>query len=108
MTQAAASPVRIEGALRAVMHDDHGRLLSVLIGQLRDFQLAEDCLQEAMASALAHWQRAGIPSNPAGWLLQVARRKAIDRLRHTSVADRHRSEYEYLLHLDQEAGGEPE
>ncbi len=103
MTREAAAEEAIGAALSAVMADDCGRLLAALIGQLRDFALAEDCLQEATASALEHWRRGGIPANPAGWLLQVARRKAIDRLRHASVADRRGADYEYLLRFDQEA-----
>ncbi|MGF1614289.1 MAG: sigma factor [Gammaproteobacteria bacterium] len=66
------------------MRADRGRLLSVLAAGLRDLSLAEEVLQEAAASALAHWGRAGLPASPQGWLLQVARRKAIDRLRATA------------------------
>ncbi|PZQ99399.1 MAG: RNA polymerase [Cereibacter sphaeroides] len=64
-----------------VMRADRGRLLAWLIGRLRDFQLAEDALQDAVESALLHWDRRGIPFSPGGWLLHVALRKAIDRLR---------------------------
>lgn len=63
-----------------LMRSDWGRLLSVLIRELRDFELAEDCLSEAFERALLHW-RTDLPRNPQGWLVQVARRKAIDRLR---------------------------
>ncbi|MGL6211840.1 MAG: RNA polymerase sigma factor, partial [Paracoccaceae bacterium] len=60
---------------------DRGRLMAALISRLRDFQLAEEALQEAAISALSHWGRAGLPTSPQGWLLRVALRKAIDRLR---------------------------
>ncbi len=63
------------------MRHDRGRLLSALIARLRDFQLAEDALQEAAIAAITHWGRAGVPASPQGWLLRVALRKAIDRLR---------------------------
>ena len=43
-----------------------------------DLDVAEECVQEAYASALVGWQRDGIPRNPAAWLTTVARRKAID------------------------------
>lgn len=99
----AAGSDGIAAALSAVMRDDHGRLTAVLIRQLGDFQLAEDCLQEAMTSALEHWHRGGVPGSPAGWLLKVARRKAIDRLRHANVVARKGAEYEYLLRLDQDS-----
>ena len=68
-------------AIEALMRDDRGRLLAALISRLRDFQLAEDALQEAAISAISHWGRAGLPASPQGWLLKVALRKAIDRLR---------------------------
>ena len=66
--------------LAGIVRDDRGRLLAALIARLRDFQLAEDALQDALESALRHWGR-GLPEAPLGWLLRVALRKAIDRLR---------------------------
>ncbi|MFN0192603.1 MAG: RNA polymerase sigma factor [Aestuariivirga sp.] len=81
---------------------DRGRLLALLIKELRDFALAEDALQEAYVSALDHWPR-GIPANPQAWLLQVARRKAIDKIRRASNWRSKRGELEYLVKLDQDA-----
>jgi RNA polymerase sigma-70 factor (ECF subfamily) len=74
-----------------VLRQDRGRLLAALIASLRDFQLAEDALQEALESALVHWDRSGVPASPQGWLLKVAQRKAIDRLRASVRADRGRA-----------------
>lgn len=76
-----ASSIAVSRELERVMRADRGRLLSILAAGLRDLTLAEEVLQEAAVSALAHWGRAGLPAQPAGWLLQVARRKAMDRLR---------------------------
>jgi RNA polymerase sigma-70 factor (ECF subfamily) len=56
-------------------------VLATLIGVLGDFDLAEDALQDAVAVALERWPRDGVPSNPVGWLVTVARNRAIDRLR---------------------------
>ena len=78
---AASQAIAVTKALSDVMRNDRGRLLSALIARLRDFQLAEEALQEAAISALTHWGRAGLPASPQGWLLRVALRKAIDRLR---------------------------
>lgn len=78
---AASEAIAITKALEAVMRKDRGRLMAALIARLRDFQLAEEALQEAAISALGHWGRAGLPSSPQGWLLRVAFRKAIDRIR---------------------------
>jgi len=56
-------------------------VLATLIGVLGDFDLAEDALQDAVAVALERWPRDGTPANPAGWLVAVARNRAIDRIR---------------------------
>lgn len=88
MTAAAPEAIAIARTLDAVMREDRGRLLAALISRTRDFQLAEDALQEAATSALAHWGRAGLPASPQGWLLKVALRKAIDRLRGASRESR--------------------
>lgn len=74
-------------AISTVMREDRGRLLSALIRTLGSFDLAEDALQDAMERALIHWARSGLPDRPDAWLLQVARRAAIDRLRKTKRHD---------------------
>lgn len=76
-----APAIAVTRAVETVMRNDRGRLRAALIARLRDFQLAEDALQEAALSALTHWSRTGLPASPQGWLLKVALRKAIDRLR---------------------------
>jgi RNA polymerase sigma-70 factor (ECF subfamily) len=58
-----------------------GRLLSLLIGQFRHVDLAEESLQEAFAAAARAWPARGAPANPAAWLLTAARRRALDQLR---------------------------
>src|SRR5258706_9049556 len=58
------------------------RILAGLIGRLGgNFELAEDCLQDAYERALASWPSAGIPDQPGAWLTTVAQRCAVDRLR---------------------------
>ena len=93
-------------ALAQVAKTDRGRILSALIARLRDFQIAEDALQDAMTSALYHWQRAGVPTSPTAWLIRVAFRKAIDRLRR-SKRDAREQAAMTLLARD-EAEEEPE
>jgi len=80
-TQSAPDPA---ADLAKALLADRGRILSALIARVRDFQLAEDALQDAAASALIHWARSGTPDNPMAWLIRVAFRKAIDRLRHAA------------------------
>ena len=71
----------LESTIHKVMRDDRGRLLAALIRSLGDFDLAEDALSDATERALVHWTRNGLPKRPDAWLLQVARRAAIDRIR---------------------------
>jgi RNA polymerase sigma-70 factor (ECF subfamily) len=54
----------------------------------RDFDAAEECVQDAFAKALALWGQQGIPVNPGAWLTTVARRRAIDLGRRHDVAIR--------------------
>jgi predicted RNA polymerase sigma factor len=62
----------------AVARRSYGKLVAFLAARTRDVAAAEDALSEAFASALADWPGKGCPANPEGWLLTVARRKAID------------------------------
>ena len=94
--------------INTLMREDGGRLLAALIAELRDFQLAEDSLQEAWASAVIHWKR-GLPGSPQGWLLQVARRKAIDHIRRGKNFREKRRELLTLMEQDQtDSADEPD
>jgi RNA polymerase sigma factor (sigma-70 family) len=101
------APDPVAAAIAAVVRSDRGRLLSALIARLRNFQLAEDSLQDALESALRHWGRAGLPASPQAWLLRVAQRKAIDRLR-AAARDGRRTADLTLLALDEAAETAPE
>jgi len=68
-------------AVQTVYRDEGGRILARLIRLVRDFDLAEEVLQEALAAALEQWPAAGIPDRPYAWILRAARNKAIDRIR---------------------------
>ena len=67
--------------MAAVFREEAGRLTAALVRRLGDFDLAEECVQDALVSALEHWPREGLPANPGAWLMTAARRKGIDRLR---------------------------
>ena len=74
--------------IERIFREEHGRVLAALISQFEDFDLAEDALQDALVNALERWQSDGIPGNPGAWLTTVARRRAIDRIRHTATVER--------------------
>ena len=75
------TPTEIEKIFR----DEAGRALATLIRLVGDFDLAEDALQDAFATALERWPAADLPSNPRAWLVNVGRNKAIDRIRRSIV-----------------------
>ncbi len=64
-----------------MVRDHRPRVMAGLIRALRDFDVAEDALQDALAAALVQWPRDGVPSSPRAWLLKTAHHKAIDELR---------------------------
>ena len=74
-------PLTLQETIDKTVREEWGRILASLVKTLDDFQLAEDCLQDAIVSAFNHWKRNGRPKSPAAWLITTARRKAIDKLR---------------------------
>jgi predicted RNA polymerase sigma factor len=74
-------------AVEAVWRIESARIVSTLARYTGEFALAEDLAQEALAEALVTWPREGVPRNPAGWLLTVGRRRAIDAFRRRSALD---------------------
>ncbi|HKN77067.1 MAG TPA: RNA polymerase sigma factor [Candidatus Acidoferrum sp.] len=86
--------------------EESGRILSTLIGLLGDFDLAEETLQEAYATALQKWPADGVPANPRAWLISTARNKAIDRLRRERNFDTKRKEIARYAELTAQAGSD--
>ena len=68
-------------AVELAFREHRAQVLAALVKRLRDFELADDVLQEAFALALERWERDGVPQSPAAWLFTVARNRAFDRLR---------------------------
>jgi RNA polymerase sigma factor (sigma-70 family) len=77
VTDAAA----VEAAIADTHRREWARVLAVTVRVARDLDLAEECVQEAYAAALAAWTGDGIPGNPAAWLTTTAKRRAIDAIR---------------------------
>ena len=63
-----------------------GRAVGVLARSVRDLDLAEECVQDAFATALERWPRDGLPDDPGAWIIRTARNRAIDRIRRRAVA----------------------
>src|SRR6266567_7336366 len=82
------------------------RILASLIGTVRDFELAEDALQDALLVALERWPIDGIPRNPGAWMMATSRHKAIDRLRRETTLARKAAVLETLFELEEQRGEE--
>src|SRR5271157_80301 len=92
--------------LEKLHRKESGRILSTLIGLLGDFDLAEEMLQEAYATALQKWPADGVPANPRAWLVSTARNRAIDRLRRDSRFDAKRKEIARCAELTAQHGAD--
>jgi len=92
------STEQIHELLDSLYRVDSGRILATLIRLLGDFDLAEEAMHEAFATALSLWPRSGVPGNPRPWLISTARFKAIDTLRRRARFDG--SQDELARHLE--------
>jgi RNA polymerase sigma-70 factor (ECF subfamily) len=80
-------PADAATAVEALYHTDWGRIVATLIGLVGDFDLAEESAQEAFTAAVDQWRNSGIPEFPRAWIIQTARHKAIDRIRHRTRSE---------------------
>ena len=74
-------PSDVSRVVEAAYRSHWGRIVATLIRLVGDFDLAEECTQEAFTAALDQWGTSGVPDSPLAWLIQTARHKAIDRIR---------------------------
>jgi RNA polymerase sigma-70 factor (ECF subfamily) len=68
-------------SVEALFREEWGRAVAILIRALGDFELAEDAVQDAFATAVERWPRDGTPRNPGAWIVTTARNRAVDRIR---------------------------
>ena len=71
----------VEAALADAHRREWARVLAATVRVARDLDLAEECVQDAYASAMTAWDKSGVPDNPAAWLTTAAKRRAIDAIR---------------------------
>ena len=91
----------------AVYRIESPKLIARLARMVRDVGQAEDLAQDALVAALERWPHDGVPDNPGAWLMQTAKRRAIDLLRHDDVRERREGEIERGLREKEEISGEP-
>ncbi len=75
----------VKAAVDAAFRDEWGRVVATLIRTTGNWDLAEECAQDAFAMALQRWPKDGIPGRPGAWLTTAARNRAIDVLRRKAV-----------------------
>lgn len=85
---ADAAAAQVGGSVEHLFRHESGRIVSYLTRLLgpEHMDLAEEAVQDALLKALQSWSYSGIPTNPAAWLLQVARNAALDAIRHRKVS----------------------
>lgn len=88
-------------AIEATFRIERARLIAGLARMVRDIDRAEELAQEALIVALSDWPKTGVPANPGAWLMAVAKRRAIDAIRHDQM--RMRKHEEIARTLDEEA-----
>ena len=74
-------PAASQELVERLFREEQGRALATLIRITGDFDVAEEAVQEAFATALERWPAAGAPDNPGAWITTTARNRAIDRIR---------------------------
>ena len=71
----------------AVYRAESRRVFATLVRLLGDFDLAEEALHDAFASAVEQWPKEGVPANPRAWLVSAGRFRAIDGMRRRAKFD---------------------
>ncbi|AXB42558.1 RNA polymerase sigma factor [Amycolatopsis albispora] len=82
---AVGAASEVGAAVAAAFREEWGQVVATLIRVTGDWDLAEECAQEAFSAALRRWPRDGVPRKPGAWLTTTARNRAIDVLRREAV-----------------------
>lgn len=84
----SVTPAEVASAIEQAHHQEWAYVLAATARVAADLDLAEDCVQDAYAKALVHWQAEGIPRRPGAWLTTVATRRALEQRRRSAVLER--------------------
>jgi RNA polymerase sigma factor (sigma-70 family) len=90
-------------AIEAVWRIESAKLIGGLTRITRDVGLAEELAHDALVAALEQWPQAGVPDNPAAWLMATAKHRAIDQLRRRTLHERKHEELGRVLESEQAA-----
>ena len=86
MTEATgATRATVSTAITTAYAQEWGRIVATLIRLTGDWDLAEECAQDAFTTALERWPRDGVPDRPGAWLTTTARNRALDRIRRSAT-----------------------
>jgi RNA polymerase sigma-70 factor (ECF subfamily) len=91
----------------AAFRDEWGRIVATLIRMTGDWDLAEECAQDAFARAMKTWSAQGVPRRPGAWLTTVARNRAIDRMRRAATGSAKLEEMATATGREQQGGSTP-
>jgi RNA polymerase sigma factor (sigma-70 family) len=102
MTTDAAAIRDSQRAIEATFRLEQARLIAGLARIVRDVGMAEELAQDALVVALKHWPVSGVPRNPGAWLMQTAKRRAIDYFRRNKMAARKLEELGHDMREEEE------
>ncbi|MEV6159039.1 RNA polymerase sigma factor [Nonomuraea sp. NPDC052129] len=97
---------QVTAAVATAFRQEWGQVVATLIRMTGDWDLAEECAQDAFAAALERWPRDGVPRRPGAWLTTTARNRALDRLRRDAVGAEKLRQLALLDTQDGEGDGE--
>src|SRR5215472_10004159 len=81
----SAETTAAQAAVDEAFRSEWGRVVAYLIRVTGDWDLAEECAQDAFTKAVERWPRDGVPASPEGWLKVTARNRALDLIRRATV-----------------------
>jgi RNA polymerase sigma factor (sigma-70 family) len=96
----------VHRTIETIWRMEAAKIIAALARRVGDVGLAEDLAQDALLVALEKWPRTGIPHNPGAWLMATAKHRAIDHLRHRTMATGKHAQIGRELEVAQAATGD--
>jgi RNA polymerase sigma-70 factor (ECF subfamily) len=98
--------LEVQSAISDAFQQEWGRIVAIVIRLTGDWDLAEECAQDAFTKAAERWSRDGVPRRPGAWLTTVARNRALDRMRRDQLGASKLQEVAVLNSADEPAANE--